>query len=332
MSLPWFSFYTDAYLGNTLHLTTEEHGAYLLLMLAYYRTEKPLPANDRALASLTKLPLETWLECKVSIAPFFIAENGTWRHERIEAEIAERHEKHAKRTDMAKHAADVKYGRASSKDAPSMQPVAGKDPPSKPKAKPKTTRSKPEATPENPHLQLHLQTTLSDERVVPREAPKHDDAPKAIEVSKEEGFNPLGTTLPETWTPSEADQATAKAYGMDDDAIRSEVLTFHAYNAQHGTFSKNWAATWQMWCARWKDREAAKPKPPAPRVEVNHQPTDDNWDRACRLWSKGNSVWSYKSLGPEPGQIGCRCPIAFLTKYNIDPQTGLVARSKEPAS
>jgi uncharacterized protein YdaU (DUF1376 family) len=323
MSLPWFSFYTDDYLGNTMHLTTEEHGAYLLLMLTYYRTEKPLPGYDRALAGTARLPLDRWLIARVALEPFFKADGDVWRHDRIEAEIAERHEKHTKSSDRARHAALAKANKRSSEQAPS-----------KPDAPPKRApRAKP-VSPEPTHLQLHLQTTLSNERVVTREAPKHDDdPPKAIEVSKEVSFNPLGTTLPESWIPEATDQATASVYGMNDDDLRAEVLTFHAYNAQHGTFSKNWSATWQMWCARWKEREAAKPKLIAPRVEVNNQPTPENWDRACKLWAKGGSSWSYKSLGPEPGQPGCKCPNIFLTKHNINPQTGLVAApSKEPVS
>lgn len=158
-----------------------------------------------------------------------------------------------------------------------------------------------------------------------------DDSTKAGNgIAKEESFNPLGTTLPEDWTPGDADIAAAAGYGMDDKAIRAELLTFHAYNAQNGTFSKKWSSTWQMWCARWKEREATKPKP---RVEVNttaSTPTPENWDRAAALWAKGSSAWPRKSLGPEPGQVGCRCPNIFLTKHNIDPETGrVVAPSKE---
>ncbi len=153
-------------------------------------------------------------------------------------------------------------------------------------------------------------------------AGENDDATKADVVSGVEEPNPLGTTLPADWIPLAAEIATAQGYGMGEADIEAELLTFHAYNAQHGTFSKNWTATWSMWCARWKEREAAKPKQAAPRVEVNSTPTDKHWDFACGMWAKGNSLWSHRSLGPEPGQPGCKCPPKFLAKYNIDPATG----------
>ena len=90
MSLRWFAFDADAYTGDTAHLTCEEHGAYLLLILAYYRSEKPLPATDRALSSITKLPMDRWLECKPTLTAFFTEEGGTWRHDQIERELDRR--------------------------------------------------------------------------------------------------------------------------------------------------------------------------------------------------------------------------------------------------
>lgn len=336
-ALPWFAFDREAYISNTMHLTTEEHGAYLLLMLTYYGTGKPLPGYDRALASIVKLPLERWGVIRVALEPFFVVDGDVWRHERIEAELLEASSKHAAAVAKSKAAHEARYGKKTTGDAQSMpqaapKPASRKKPASsKSQASSQPAPSTPQAEHQPAHLQEHI--TLSNERVIARE--QNDDNPtKAIDrLGEEKSFNPLGTTLPETWTPSDGDMATAGAYGMDSEAISTEVLTFHAYNAQNGTFSKNWSATWQMWCARWKEREAAKPKPAKARVEVNVEPTAANWDWAARTWAKGNSVWSYKTLGPEPGQAGCRCPIIFLTKYGIDPATGRVAAPEtEPTS
>ncbi len=160
-------------------------------------------------------------------------------------------------------------------------------------------------------------------------AGENDDATKADVVSGVEEPNPLGTTLPADWIPLAAEIATALGYGMGEADIEAELLTFHAYNAQHGTFSKNWTATWSMWCARWKEREAVKPKQAAPRTELNNQPTDANWDFGCKQWVRNESNWPRRSLGPSPGQPGCKCPAKFLEKYHIDPATGRVATPSE---
>lgn len=49
MSNHWSAFYWGDYVADTAHLSLAEHGAYLLLMAHYYRTRKPLPADESTL-------------------------------------------------------------------------------------------------------------------------------------------------------------------------------------------------------------------------------------------------------------------------------------------
>lgn len=354
-ALPWFPFDRIAYITNTMHLTTEEHGAYLLLMLTYYGTGKPLPGYDRALAQITKLPLERWGIVKVGIAPFFEERDGLWYHERIEAELLEASSKHTKAVAKAHAAAAARYG----KPATGMQQA---EPPASrkraPRAKPapstatSTAPSMPQASPDtsskDAHLQEHL--TLSVERVNAA-APDNSTTEAEMALQGQEGVpaqpsvpppiepgripsteqvaafqNPLGTMLPETWVPDDQDQACAREYGMTDADIKSELLIFHALNTQNGTFSKNWKSTWQIFCSRWKDRQASKRKVPAPRLELDthaYVPTQQDWERALGRWQRDQSGWSHKTLGPEPGQRACKADPAMLRKFGIDPETGI---------
>jgi uncharacterized protein YdaU (DUF1376 family) len=57
MSRPWFPFYVGDYTRDTARLTTEAHGAYLLLMLDYWVNGAP-PDDDETLATITKLPAD----------------------------------------------------------------------------------------------------------------------------------------------------------------------------------------------------------------------------------------------------------------------------------
>jgi uncharacterized protein YdaU (DUF1376 family) len=78
--------YVGDYLADTGHLTTTQHGAYLLLLMHYWR-KRELPDDDKQLAAIAKLPLRIWLEMRETIQAFFCE---GWRHKRLEAEIAKR--------------------------------------------------------------------------------------------------------------------------------------------------------------------------------------------------------------------------------------------------
>jgi uncharacterized protein YdaU (DUF1376 family) len=83
MNRPWMPLYVGDYLGDTGHLTTAQHGAYLLLMMHYWRKGE-LPDDDRQLSKITKLPLRTWCEYRPTLQDFF---HSGWRHKRIDAEL-----------------------------------------------------------------------------------------------------------------------------------------------------------------------------------------------------------------------------------------------------
>jgi uncharacterized protein YdaU (DUF1376 family) len=81
---PWMPLYVGDYLGDTGHLTTTQHGAYLLLMMHYWRKGE-LPDDDRQLSKITKLPLKTWCDYRSTLQDFF---HEGWKHKRIDAELA----------------------------------------------------------------------------------------------------------------------------------------------------------------------------------------------------------------------------------------------------
>jgi uncharacterized protein YdaU (DUF1376 family) len=83
MKRPWMPLYVGDYLGDTGHLTTTQHGAYLLLMMHYWRKDG-LPDDDRQLAKITKLPFKIWTEYRDVLQDFFY---DGWHHKRIDAEL-----------------------------------------------------------------------------------------------------------------------------------------------------------------------------------------------------------------------------------------------------
>ena len=61
-SANWMAFYVGDYAKNTLKLTTRQHGAYLLLILACWQEGGSVDGDDDTLASITKLSMPDWLQ------------------------------------------------------------------------------------------------------------------------------------------------------------------------------------------------------------------------------------------------------------------------------
>ncbi len=96
MSHPYMPLFVSDYLGDTSHLTTIEHGAYMLLIMTYWQRGKALPADSQRLANITRLSLDQWREIEPTIAELFSATDDAWTHPRIEKELARAREKSAK--------------------------------------------------------------------------------------------------------------------------------------------------------------------------------------------------------------------------------------------
>src|SRR4051794_35736269 len=102
MSNPWSSFYWRDYVGDTGHLSLEEHGAYLLLMAHYYMSGKPLPANASALHRICRCMSNTDRAAIERVAnEFFIRDGDVYRHSRIDREIEKAIEISSKRRESA---------------------------------------------------------------------------------------------------------------------------------------------------------------------------------------------------------------------------------------
>lgn len=92
---PYMPFYVGDYLADTTHLTTIEHGAYLLLLATMWRAGGSLPADDAKLARFARLTPAQWDRIKGSILSFFDMEDGEITQGRLTREM-DRHSKAVK--------------------------------------------------------------------------------------------------------------------------------------------------------------------------------------------------------------------------------------------
>lgn len=96
---PFMQLYVADYIGDTLHLTTEQHGAYLLLLMAMWRAGGKLPNEEHKLARIVGLSPARWRRVSSEVLAFFDAGDGQITQKRLAVEIEKAREKSAKRAD-----------------------------------------------------------------------------------------------------------------------------------------------------------------------------------------------------------------------------------------
>ena len=125
----WMPLFIGDYMADTMHLTTEQHGAYLLLIMSYWRKGGPLPADDIALSSICRLSIDAWSIARAVLVQFFdVSSSNAWVHHRIEKELLSASQKQSKAAEKAKKAAEARWNNAPSiaqallKECPSPSP------------------------------------------------------------------------------------------------------------------------------------------------------------------------------------------------------------------
>lgn len=110
-ALPYMQLYIADYLADTMHLSTEEHGAYLLLMFNYWQTGRAIPKSR--LSKIARLSNDRWSSVESSLKEFF-NDNGTeWVHERIERDLEMVRSSQRQKSDAGKASAKARKAKKS---------------------------------------------------------------------------------------------------------------------------------------------------------------------------------------------------------------------------
>ena len=85
---PWMPVYIGDYLRDTVGLTTQEHGAYLLLLFAMWSSDDGTLENDREkLRRITGVSRNQWKAVFAAIAPRLLPEGDRITQKRLQAEL-----------------------------------------------------------------------------------------------------------------------------------------------------------------------------------------------------------------------------------------------------
>jgi uncharacterized protein YdaU (DUF1376 family) len=80
--------YVGDYLADTGHLSTFEHGAYLLLLMAMWRCGGRLPNDPVKLAKHSKMTLDRWKRAAPTLLDFFTVDGSEIIHGRLAKEMS----------------------------------------------------------------------------------------------------------------------------------------------------------------------------------------------------------------------------------------------------
>lgn len=243
MSRPWFPFYVGDYVKDTARLTTEAHGAYLLLMLDYWVNGAP-PDDDEVLATITKLPVTIWKKRRPSLVKFFKVKDGIWTHTRIEKEKVKAEEVGNANSDKARAAAELRWAKERER-----------------KLQEKSEQCS-DAAPSIDRALLQNAQSQSPSPSLPDSKKGESNSPSGLKLVEEGRAVPID----ESYQPSEPAIEYAFSLGMKKSELDHELSKFITKSISLRVVSFNIDMNFKLWCDRWlqfkrKDNPDWKPAP-----------------------------------------------------------------------
>lgn len=111
--LPAVLFYVDDFASDGIveAMTTEQVGAYILLLCKAWREDPPgtIPDDDEVLARWSRLPAKKWIACRDRVLKAFTMIDGRWHQKRMKKEYQTQVENEAKRSAAGKRGSDARW-------------------------------------------------------------------------------------------------------------------------------------------------------------------------------------------------------------------------------
>ena len=301
-ALPYMQLYIADYLADTMHLSAEEHGAYLLLMFNYWQTGKPIPKNR--LAKIARLTNERWADVEPSLREFFCDNGDEWVHLRIEEDLASVREKLTKKSAAGKASVQARRSRKEAdvqtkqeRDLTGVQTDVGVvfEHDANTKATNKDTDLK-ELNPTH-NARVRESAPISESNGVPLQAAE----PDYLEGLSE----PIGKfPMTDGWHPSPDFRRRAALWGValsEPEFTPAELATFRDYWAAEGKVFTQ--VQWEQKFARHGNHVRAQVKPvskgvshaaapggTASRAVQEIRAAREQWERENGFISDGNGV------------------------------------------
>lgn len=236
----YLPLWTDAYLGDTRHLSTVQHGAYLLLLMVMWRNGGHLPNDEKLLARTAGMSLDKWRKASPEVLAFFEVEGSTITQKRLKLELEKSLGLVQKRATAGRTGGQAKAL----------------------KTKERALANATNVPKQNPSLQI-LDPDLVEEidNPLPSEDPpaggQGEPAPASRRRSRStSGDSARGTRIPSDWRATDEHYAVAKKLGLSERQTDKEADKFFDWwSAKSGKDARkvDWMATWRTWCRNASD-------------------------------------------------------------------------------
>ena len=216
-NFPSLPLWTDAYMADTGHLTFEEHGVYLMLLMTIWRSPNCRIPNDMKWVQRRLRASQTEMDTLVKpIINEFLDTSGNWvSQKRLKQEYDYVSAKSKSQSDRAK----LRWQKE--KDVCQRNATAGIAP----------------AMPPHPHLE-YIDTSVS---ISPSVSPPGENTPKPKSKRLKR------STLPVGWEPTEHAEEIATEEGYTNDE-RSKILQqFRDYADANNAKYANWDKAFYNW-------------------------------------------------------------------------------------
>ena len=220
-SYPSLPLWTDAYMADTGHLSFEEHGVYMMLLMTIWRSPNCRIPNDMKWIQRRLRASQTEMDMIVEpIVKEFFDTSGNWiTQKRLKQEYNYVSARSKSQSDRAK----LRWQKE--KDVCQRNATAGIDP----------------AMPPHPHPHLEIDTSYLSPPISP---PRGNDV---VEDPKPKSKRPKRSTLPADWEPNEHAAEIADTEGYTNDE-RSEILQqFRDYAGANNAKYADWHKAFYNW-------------------------------------------------------------------------------------
>lgn len=240
-------WHIDDYIAGTVGMQLETEGAYIRFLMRLYQRGKPLPDDDRFMATCMSLSIRVWKRVKDALVAVgkIIVKAGCLTNARFEKERQRRADQLRKMADAARkrheNAREVKAGSGQ---------TSAKLPQSLPEVSPKLSANSPEKPNE---INVSIVTTQPYARRLETRELKEEEPPLfPLEGEKQK----RARQFPKEWLPSKSlfEWAISEKIGASSEQVAEQFEAFRDYHVAKGNRFVDWDRAFQTWMRNAKQR------------------------------------------------------------------------------